>query len=98
MKNLRVEQAAAAADMAGGAVSPVLGMSDWTKEVSDWREAHFAGFVVLDPDKISGPRESFRARDFDAKHMNSLKTSFVDTDTTPNDVEVVIFNWQWEAS
>ena len=97
LKNLRVEQAAAAANMAGGAVSPVCSMSEWTKEVSDWREAHFAGFVVLDPDKISGPKASFRARDFDAKHMNLLKSSFVDTAATPKNVEVVIFNWQWET-
>ena len=77
MKNLRVEQAAAAANMAGGAVSPVLGMSDWTKEVFDWREAHFAGFVVLDPDKISGPRACFKARDFDAKHMKFQLTQII---------------------
>ena len=95
LKNLRFEQAAAAANMAGGAGSPVSGMSEWTKEVADWREAHFAGFVVLDPDKIEGPKTSFRARDFDAKHKNLLKASFVDTATTPKNVEVVIFNWQW---
>ena len=97
LKNLRFEQAAAAANMAGGAGSPVSGMSEWTKEVADWREAHFAGFVVLDPDKIEGPKTSFRARDFDAKHKNSLKESFVDTATTPKNVEVVIFDWNWET-
>ena len=87
--------AVSAANDAGGGLATLV--TGWNKDVLDWKTTRYAGSVVVNPLQVRHPKEAFRSRQFDPKHVEVLKEAFASTTSTPKNVEVVLFSPEWEA-